>query len=91
MLVLNVGAQDVETDGFSPANHVEVLAAHAPELELDYVLADLGMVDETDSLATAAKSLGAELIIADVALSPVAVQHDALRLASAFRQIMMQA
>lgn len=91
ILVLNLGEQPGETDGFSPENHIEVLAAHAPDLELDYVLADLGMVDDTSNLASTAKSMGAELITADIALSPGAVQHDALRLASAFRQIMMQA
>lgn len=91
ILVLNLGEQAGETAGFSPENHLEVLAAHAPELELDYVLADLGMVDETESLAATAKLLGAQLIIADIAMAPGSVQHDALRLASAFHQIMMQA
>lgn len=91
ILVLNLGEQAGETEGFSPENHLEVLAAHAPELELDYVLADLGMVDETESLAATAKSMGAELITADISMTPGSVQHDALRLASAFHQIMMQA
>ena len=91
ILILNLGEQAGETAGFSPENHLEVLAAHAPELKLDYVVADLAMVDETGSLAGTAKSLGAELIIANISKAPGSVQHDPLRLASAFHQIMMQA
>jgi len=91
ILVLNLGEQLGETSGFSPENHLEVLASHAPELELDYVLVDLGMVDESDSLAATAKLLGAELITANISMSPNSVQHDPLRLASAFHQIMLQA
>lgn len=91
ILVLNLGEQEGETAGFSPENHLEVLAAHAPELELDYVLADFAMVEETDSLAATAKSLGAELMTANISMAPCSVQHDPLRLASAFHQIMMQA
>jgi uncharacterized cofD-like protein len=91
ILVLNLGEQAGETSGFSPENHLEVLASHAPELELDYVLVDLGMVDESDSLASTAKLLGAELITANISMSAGSVQHDPLRLASAFHQIMLQA
>ncbi|MDQ3157603.1 MAG: uridine diphosphate-N-acetylglucosamine-binding protein YvcK [Actinomycetota bacterium] len=91
ILVLNLGEQKGETSGFSPENHLEVLASHAPELELDYVLVDLGMVDGSDTLAATAKSLGAELITANISMAPGSVQHDPLRLASAFHQIMLQA
>jgi len=91
ILVLNLGEQKGETSGFSPENHLEVLASHAPELELDYVLVDLGMVDGSDSLAATAKSLGAELITANISMAPGSVQHDPLRLASAFHQIMTRA
>lgn len=91
ILVLNLGEQPGETSGFSAENHLEVLAEHAPELKLDYVLADLGTVDETDTLAATAKSRGAELVTANISMSPGSVQHDPLRLASAFHQIMLQA
>ena len=40
LVALNLAAQAGETDGFSPEAHLEVLAAHAPELQLDVVLAD---------------------------------------------------
>jgi len=91
ILVLNLGEQTGETSGFSPENHLEVLISHAPALRLDYVLVDLGMIDEIDSLAATAKSLGAELITANISMAPGSAQHDPLRLASAFHQIMTQA
>ncbi|MGZ8718894.1 MAG: gluconeogenesis factor YvcK family protein, partial [Aeromicrobium sp.] len=91
ILVLNLGEQKGETSGFSPENHLEVLASHAPELQLDYVLVDLVLHDGSKSLAAAAKALGAELIAADIAMAPGSAQHDPLRLASAFHQIMVQA
>lgn len=91
ILVLNLGEQPGETSGFSAENHLEVLATHAPEIGLDYVLADLGTLDETDTLTSTAKSLGAELITANISMSPGSVQHDPLRLASAFHEIMSRA
>ncbi|MGH3425718.1 MAG: gluconeogenesis factor YvcK family protein, partial [Nocardioidaceae bacterium] len=41
-VVLNLAEQPGETEGFSPERHLEVLAAHAPELTVDVVLADPG-------------------------------------------------
>src|SRR5664279_5306997 len=39
ILVLNLAPAD-ETEGFSPAAHIDVLAEHAPRLRLDHVIAD---------------------------------------------------
>ena len=91
ILVLNLGEQVGETTGLTPEDHLEVLASHAPELHFDYVLADSGLVDEAGILATAAKSLGAELFSVHVSKGPGSVLHDPLRLAAAFHHIMNQA
>ncbi len=91
ILVLNLGEQVGETAGLTPQDHLEVLASHAPELHFDYVLADTGMVDEAGILASAAKSLGAELISVHVSKGPGSVLHDPLRLAAAFHHMMNQA
>lgn len=91
ILVLNLGEQVGETQGLTPEDHIDVLASHAPDLHFDYVLADAGMVDEAGILATAAKSLGAELISVNVSQGPASVLHDPLRLAAAFHHIMDQA
>ncbi len=84
LLVLNLRAQPGETDGFSPANHLEVLARHAPGLRIDVVLADNRAVPDHDALAVAASRLGARLQLADLAAAGALDQHDPALLAEAF-------
>ena len=84
LVALNLAAQPGETDGFSPEMHLEVLAAHAPDLRLDVVLADAGTVADPASLERAAGSLGARLLLADVASPDGSAQHDPERLAAAY-------
>jgi uncharacterized cofD-like protein len=88
LLALNLASQPGETDGFSPTTHLEVLAAHAPDLEVDVVLADVSAVVDGDrDLREAATSLGAELVVAPVARDDGSPRHDEERLAAAYRQI----
>lgn len=88
ILVLNLCEQAPETAGFSPADHLRVLAAHAPELAIDVILADCALVDRDGSnLESAAKTSGAELVIADVASATEPHVHDPLLLAAAFKKI----
>jgi uncharacterized cofD-like protein len=84
LLALNLAPQPGETEGFSPENHLEVLAAHAPELRLNVVLADLGVVEDPTSLRRTTKTLGGELMLASVAAEDGSPQHDPKRLAEAF-------
>jgi len=77
-----------ETAGFSAARHVELLAEHAPDLRLDAVLADQRFASDDPHLASWAKSLGAELVVADLAVRDGSARHDQLRLASAYAEIM---
>jgi uncharacterized cofD-like protein len=87
VVVLNLAAQPGETSGFSAGTHLEVLGAHAPELAIDVVLADAGGVTDRDSLEQTAGSLGAELVLADVAMSDGTPRHDPLRLAAALGSV----
>jgi uncharacterized cofD-like protein len=88
LLALNLSPQAGETEGFSPETHLEVLAAHAPSLEVDVVLADAGAVGlDRSSLADAAAGLGAQLVVADIARGDGTPRHDPLRLAAAYQQI----
>jgi uncharacterized cofD-like protein len=87
VLVLNLMAQPGETDGFSPAEHLEVLARHAPELGLDTVLADSAGVTDRASLEAAAAVLGADVVLAPVARDDHPDQHDPDRLAAALRRL----
>ncbi len=77
-----------ETAGFSPAKHIELLAEHAPELRLDVVLADASFAGDDPHLDRWARSLGAELVVADLAARDGSPRHDTLRLASAYAEIM---
>ncbi len=91
VLVLNLGEQAGETEGLTPTDHLEVLAAHAPELGLDVVIADTSLLDSRGNLDSAARSLGARLVVADVAASSGSDQHDPIRLTAAFSRAMKQA
>jgi len=87
VLTLNLVMNTVETVGFSAKNHLEVLAAHAPELRLDVVLADPDVVGDEALLRRVAGDMGAELVLASVGDRERRGQHDSLRLAAAYRDI----
>ena len=90
---LNLVTQPGETEGYSPASHLEVLASHAPDLRIDVVVADSSVENEPDVLAeleVAAASLGAKVVCADVA-APGGIgstpRHDPARLAAVYRDL----
>ncbi|RAY14160.1 hypothetical protein DPM19_16410 [Actinomadura craniellae] len=87
VVALNLAPQPGETDGFSPHTHLEVMQAHAPDLRVDVVLADRGVVDDADALDKAVRSLGGSLVLADIAAADGSPRHDPARLAQAFVQI----
>jgi uncharacterized cofD-like protein len=86
-VTMNLGQQKGETDGFSSEAHLEVLAAHAPQLRVDAVLADPSAVEDPAVLARAASSLGADLVMRQVGLGDGTARHDPLRLAAAYRDV----
>lgn len=87
LIALNLVAQPGETAGFSPQRHLEVLAAHAPGLRVDAVLADSGAVADDTALREACAILGAEVVLAPVAASDGSPRHDPERLAVAYEQV----
>ncbi|MHB1472182.1 MAG: gluconeogenesis factor YvcK family protein [Dermatophilaceae bacterium] len=87
ILTLNLVMHTGETVGFSAANHLEVLAAHAPDLHLDVVLADSDVVEDESLLRRVAEGMGAELVLARVGDHGQQGHHDSLRLAAAYRDI----
>ena len=88
MVALNLAPQPGETEGFSPHNHLEVLADHAPQLTIDVVLADRrAAAGTTAELEKAAGLLGGRLVLADLAMGDGSPCHDPRRLAGAFAQI----
>ncbi|MEZ0493043.1 uridine diphosphate-N-acetylglucosamine-binding protein YvcK [Kineococcus sp. TBRC 1896] len=86
-VTLNLAVQPGETDGFSAEAHLEVLAAHAPGLRVDAVLADPVAVTDVGALRAVADSLGAQLLLRTMSVGDGTPRHDALRLAAAYRDV----
>ncbi|MDO5629199.1 MAG: 2-phospho-L-lactate transferase CofD family protein, partial [Mobilicoccus sp.] len=87
LLTLNLEMHTNETQGYSAERHLESLRAHAPDVNIDVVLADPQVVEDRDRLATHARRLGAELVVQPVSRPDDPVKHDPLRLAAAYRDI----
>jgi len=87
VLVLNLVPQTGETSGFTPAAHLEAVAAHVPDLPFECVLADSATIGR-DALVAAAAGLGAEVRFAPVAADGHSARHDPARLARAYADLM---
>jgi uncharacterized cofD-like protein len=87
VIVLNLAPEAGETPGFSPEQHLAVLAEHAPELRVDAVLADVDAVAVPERLARAAAGMlapGGRVHLAPVAAAdPTTPRHDPEALAAA--------
>jgi uncharacterized cofD-like protein len=88
LVCLNLAEQVGETDGFTPAAHLDVLLEHAPELALDVVLADEVAVGDPSGLRAAAGRAGARLELAAVALGDGTARHAPDRLAAAYARLL---
>ena len=91
LLTVNLAPQQGETDKMTPAQHLDALAEHAPELRLDAVLVDrasLHTAAEREALSEAARRFGAEVVVSDVRVRDGSPRHDVLRLAAAYLDIM---
>ena len=88
VVALNLAPQLGETDGYSPETHLEVLAAYAPELSVDVVVADESRVLDRHGLMVAVESAGGRLVLAPVSLDDGTPRHDPLRLAAVYQDIM---
>lgn len=87
-VTLNLAPQLGETEGFSSSTYLEVLAVHAPDLQIDVVLADKSGVTDIAMLEETVTGLGAQLVIADIAASDGSGRHDLFQLAEAYAGIM---
>ncbi len=87
-VTLNLAPQLGETDGFSPSTYLEVLAMHAPDLQIDLVLVDSGDVIDMQMLEETVHGLGAQLFIADLATAADPARHDVGKLAAAYLEIL---
>ena len=85
VVVLNLEEQEGETHGFGPADHLAVLAEHAPGLTIHTVLADVERVGaELDELREIVAAHGARLEVADLAAEDGSPRHDPAKLAASY-------
>ncbi|MCW2821859.1 MAG: protein of unknown function and CofD [Marmoricola sp.] len=84
---MNLEANTEETRGLDLAGHLGVLQRHAPELRVHTVLVDSAAAAENSRLEEAAASLGARLVVADLASDEPGV-HDAHKLGAAYAGFM---
>ncbi|GID52744.1 gluconeogenesis factor YvcK family protein [Actinoplanes couchii] len=75
LVTLNL-SPDKETSGLSTADHLAALHWYLPALRVDTVLADAKWVGEPDQVRTAARDLGADLVLAPVAVVDGSPRHD---------------
>lgn len=74
--ILNLEPQVGETDGFSPEEHLRVLAEHCSQLQVDVVIADTAAVLDEPGLRSYSDSVGARLLLAPVAADGAGARHD---------------
>lgn len=91
VVVLNLEPQQGETHGLRPEDHLAALLEHAPELRIHRVVADPSSVPDPDALAEAARRLGGELVLGEIALGDGTPRHDPDRLADLFRAMVREA
>jgi uncharacterized cofD-like protein len=93
VLVVNLMPQSGETEGYSAASYLEVLAKSHPDFRVDVVLADGKHIGQNraageNELKNLAATLGAQLVLAPLAkVQGPYDQHDPALLASAFSSI----
>ncbi|WP_435745133.1 gluconeogenesis factor YvcK family protein [Nocardioides sp. SYSU DS0663] len=88
VVVLNLAEQAGETGGFGPADHLAVLAEHAPDLVVHTVLADRASVaDGLADLEHVVAAYGARLVVDDVAADDGTPRHDPRKLAAAYERV----
>lgn len=88
VVVLNMAAQDGETQGFSEADHLRALHDVAPDLRVRTVLADRASVVHGHDLEEAVAALGGRLVLEDVAVGDGTARHDPELLSAALAGVM---
>ncbi len=86
VLTLNI-ASEAETEGYSPASHLDVIVDHAPGLRFDQIIVDKSFAANDPQLEFRARTMGAELVYADIRLPDGSARHDPLRLAAVYREL----
>jgi uncharacterized cofD-like protein len=87
LITLNLAVEQ-ETSGLSLPDHLAALTRYLPGLRVDVVLADGNAIGAPEPVRHAAESLGAELVLAPVAVRGATTRHDPVALAAALEPIL---
>ncbi|MBA1836990.1 uridine diphosphate-N-acetylglucosamine-binding protein YvcK [Corynebacterium sp. zg912] len=94
VVILNLSPEAGETHGFTTERHIHVFSQHAPQLKVDYFLADehtATSAGERDNIARAAARLNAQVVFAplrEVGEDGTALnRHDPQQLAAALQAL----
>jgi len=94
IVLLNLDANSLnsgdEYAGYSAEDHLHLLQKYAPELKVDYVIADSDVVTDRSSLENLVQSLGGSLISADLSMGPGSSAHDVRKLTPVLAHIIEQ-
>ncbi|GII99161.1 putative cofD-like protein [Sediminihabitans luteus] len=86
-VTLNLSSDGGETYGLGAVDHLDVLRRHAPDLQIDAVVADPSAVEDIAALVDSTRELGARLLLRQVSRGDGTARHDPLRLAAAYRDV----
>jgi uncharacterized cofD-like protein len=94
IVLLNLDASVLTTGdeyaGHSAEDHLQLFHKYAPELKVDYVVADLDVVTNRLALENIVQSLGGSLISADLSMGPGSSAHDVRKLTPVLAHIIEQ-
>jgi len=79
-----------EYAGYSAEEHLQLLLKYAPDLKVDYVVADSDVISDHLSLEKLVKSMGGELISAELSQGPGSSAHDLRKLTPVLAHIIEQ-
>jgi len=87
VVFLNLDARTVkdEASALSPEVQIEFLKTHAPEVKIDYLVADNSI--KTTGLKAIAQKYEAQLILSDLAHHPGSDQHDRFKVLSTLKNL----
>jgi uncharacterized cofD-like protein len=87
VVFLNLDARTVkdEASALSPEVQIEFLKTHAPEVKIDYLVADNSI--KTTGLEAIAQKYQAQLILSDLAHHPGSDQHDRFKVLSTLKNL----
>jgi uncharacterized cofD-like protein len=88
IVTLNLQPERIgETVGMPVTAHLAALAERAPDVSVDAVVVDPAAVEELDLLADQCAAMGARMLVRQVGRGDGTAQHDPLRLAAAYRDV----